>query len=202
MIKRDPYLNEYGVLKNLLGIIDDVELEQAESDITAMTMASHREIIPEKVTYEHLLAIHKHIFNDIYEWAGQIRTIPLTKGEKVLGGDTVLYSQPDDIEKNARAAIDEMNSIDWPALSNREKAEHMANLIARVWQAHPFREGNTRTVVTFMVHFAEANNFPMDITLFRENPKFTRNALVVASDGDYAEYKHLIKIIENSNKDI
>lgn len=198
MSNKDPYLQDNGVLKNLLGITDDVELDQAEEDIAFMSMASHREIIPEKVTYEHLLAIHKHIFGDIYEWAGMLRTIPIVKGEKIFGGDTVRYSLPDDIEKDARTAIDEMNAIDWNSLSNHEKAEKMARLIAKVWQSHPFREGNTRTVITFMVHFAEVNGFPMDSTLFRENPKFTRDALAVASDGEYAEYKHLIRIIEDS----
>ena len=52
-----------------------------------------------------------------------------------------------------------------------------------------------------MVHFAEANGFSMDITTFRENPKYTREALVKASDGEYAEYEYLEKIIKDSIED-
>jgi cell filamentation protein len=189
---------ENGVLKNLLGITTEKELDQAEGDISYVAMHGYNKILPKKITYEHLLAIHKYILGDIYEWAGQIRVIPITKGEKVWGGDTVRYSLPDNIEKDARTAIDEMNAINWADLTNHEKAKHMAKLIARVWQSHPFREGNTRTIITFMVHFAEVHGFPMDSTLFRENPTFTRNALVVACDGQYSDFQHLIRIIEDS----
>jgi len=52
-----------------------------------------------------MLAIHKHIFGDVYEWAGTIRTIPMVKGECVLGGDTVRYSQPDYIERDCAAVF-------------------------------------------------------------------------------------------------
>jgi len=122
----------------------------------------------------------------------------MTKGEKVLGGDTVHYTYPDEITKKAKEITEELNAIKWSELGLQDKAEIMAKLIAELWQVHPFREGNTRTVITFMVHFAEVNGFPMDNTLFRENPEYTRNALVKASDGEYSDYEYLVEIIKDS----
>ena len=191
-------MQENGVLKNLLGITDADELFRAEQDITFMTLASNREIIPAKVDFEHLKAIHKHIFGDIYKWAGQLRTIPVEKPEEVLGGDTVRYPAPSDIAKDARTAIAAMEEVEWKSLTNHEKAEQLARKVAKVWQTHPFREGNTRTVAVFMTQFAEVHGFPMEITLFRKNPVYTRRAFVKASDGPYSDYQYLTKIITDS----
>ena len=194
----DPYLDENGVLKNLLGITDEKELDRAEEDISYLKLLNIDSILPEKCDYEHMLAIHKHILGNVYEWAGKIRVIPIVKGERVLGGDTVRYSQPDDIENDAKTAIDELNDIDWLSLSNHEKAERMAKLIARLWQTHPFREGHTRTIINFMIQLAETKEFKMNVDLFKDNPKYTRNALVKASDSEYSDYTYLIEIIEDS----
>ena len=94
---RDPYLYEdVPVLKNLLDVKDAKILEQAEADITAFAITDVDSVVEsEPFGLPRLLAIHKHIFGDIYEWAGTIRVIQIVKGERVLGGDTVRYSQPD-----------------------------------------------------------------------------------------------------------
>ena len=120
-MNKDPYLDDHGVLKNLLGITDEQELDRAEEDISYLKLLNIDSILPEKCDYEHMLAIHKHILGDIYEWAGRIRIIPIVKGERVLGGDTVRYSHPDNIERDAKIVIDEMNAVDWLSLSNRDK---------------------------------------------------------------------------------
>jgi cell filamentation protein len=145
-----------------------------------------------------LLAIHKHIFGDIFEWAGTVRTISIVKGERVLGGDTVRYSGPDDIERDCSAVLKKLNATDWTNLSVHETAETFAKLIAALWQCHPFREGNTRTTVTFATQFAEAHGFRMDKSLLKDSAAYVRDALVKASDGEYSEYEYLVKIFEDA----
>ncbi|MCL2153760.1 MAG: hypothetical protein FWH57_12580, partial [Oscillospiraceae bacterium] len=89
------------VLKNKLNIKNPKVLEKAESDITYVKLFDIDLAFSSDVfDYARLLAIHKYIFCDIYDWAGKIRTIPMVKGERVLGGDTVRYSQPDAIERD------------------------------------------------------------------------------------------------------
>ena len=97
---RDPYLFEDSpVLKNLLNIRDADLLERAEADITSVKlMVVDGAVQSLAFDLPRLMAIHKHVFCDVYEWAGTLRTIPMVKGERVLGGDTVRYSQPEDIE--------------------------------------------------------------------------------------------------------
>ena len=65
---------------------------------------------------------------------------------------------------------------------------------------HPFREGNTRTIMTFATQFAEKHGFRMNKVLLRENADYVRDALVKASDGVYSEYEYLIRIIEDAIK--
>ncbi|MDR2931741.1 MAG: Fic family protein [Oscillospiraceae bacterium] len=197
---RDPYLYEdVPVLKNLLGIKDAGALERAEADITSIKLLVVDGAVQSlPFDFLRLLAIHKHIFGDIYEWAGTIRNVPIVKGERVLGGDTIRYSQPDEIERVGKAVIKELNGIDWSRLDAHETAVTFAKLIAALWQTHPFREGNTRTVITFAAQFAEGHGFRMDKTLLKDSAAYVRDALVKASDGQYSEYGYLIKIFEDA----
>lgn len=196
----DPYLYEDApVLKNLLGIKDATVLEQAEADITYLRLFDVDGAITEyPFNFSRLLAIHKHIFGDIYEWAGKTRDVPIVKGERVLGGDTVRYSQPGKIEQHCAVVFETMNKTAWDSLGIHDTAMAFAKLIAALWQCHPFREGNTRTVVTFATQFAEAHGFRMDKTLLKDSAAYVRDALVKASDGQYSEYDYLVKIFENA----
>jgi len=197
---RDPYLYEDApVLENLLGIKDADELERAEADITYLRLYDVDGAIHSAAfDLPRLLAIPKHIFGDLYEWAGTIRTIQMVKGERVLGDDTIRYSRPDDIEHECAAVLKKLNRTNWKALGVHETAEAFAKIVAALWRIHPFREGNTRTVITFAAQFAEAHGFRMDKTLLKDNSAYVRDALVKASDGQYSEHKHLVNIFEDA----
>jgi cell filamentation protein len=197
---RDPYLwSDTGLLKNLLGIKDAVRLEAAEADITAIKLLTvDGAVAALPFDFSRLLAIHRHVFGDLFDWAGSVRTISIVKGERVLGGDTVRYSQPDNLQCDAKKVLAEINSADWSALDIHETAERFAKLIAALWQAHPFREGNTRATITFATQFAEAHGFRMDKSLLKDSAAYVRDALVKASDGQYSEYEHLARIFEDA----
>jgi cell filamentation protein len=197
---RDPYLYEdVPVLKNLLGIKDAEILERAEADVTAFRLADvDRKTAGMPFDLSRLCAIHKYIFDDIFDWAGEIRTVPIVKGERVLGGDTVRYSPPSEIETDCTRVLKELNATDWRFLGVHETAETFARLVASLWQCHPFREGNTRTVVTFATQFAEEHAFRMDKTLLKDAAAYVRDAFAKASDGPYSDYSYLIKIFEDA----
>jgi len=197
---RDPYLFEdVDVLRNQLAIRDAEKLTEAEANITYLRFLAIDkafELMP--FDFSRLCAIHRYLFGDIYDWAGKPRIIPMVKGEKVLGGDTVRYSTPGDIEADAAKTIAALNSIDWTSLSAEEISQQFARLIASLWQVHPFREGNTRTVITFATQFAAAHGFQMDKNLLREHASYVRDALVKASDGPYSEHKYLQEIFKDA----
>lgn len=144
------------------------------------------------------MKIHRIIFEDIYEWAGNERVINIVKGERVLGGDTVRYSDVNNIEKDINKVLSKLNAKKWSFYSTKETAEEFAKLIAELWQTHPFREGNTRAVITFATQFAEFHGFRMNKALLREHSGYVRDALVKASDGQYSDYSYLTRVLRDA----
>ena len=69
------------VLINKLGIKNAKELYEAEKRITSIEIQElSRNPLKGNFDFDHLKSIHKHIFQDIYEWAGEIRTVEIGKG--------------------------------------------------------------------------------------------------------------------------
>ena len=71
----------------------------------------------------------------------------------------------------------------------------LATLFPPIWRVHPFREGNTRTVVMMMTFFVEHHGYYMDQELLAACSGYVRDAFVMASLDQYAEYQHLEKIL-------
>ncbi|MFP3723416.1 Fic family protein [Niallia circulans] len=195
----DPYIiPNTDVLKNKLGITNSKELDEAESMISAIKLIDVDEV-KGNFDYKHLMDIHKHIFGDIYDWAGEARIIDIEKSERVLAGASVKYGHHNSISEEALKAINDLKAVKWQDLkSYDEKAQLFSKHLARLWQVHPFREGNTRTVTEFCVQYASTQNIYLDKQLFAKNPAFFRNSLVLASIGEYSEYSHLETIIKDS----
>ena len=65
----------------------------------------------------------------------------------------------------------------------------LVRLIAQIWQIHPFREGNTRSIIVFAVLFAQSLGFDVEHELFKEHANYVRNSLVWASQGLSKEHR-------------
>lgn len=197
----DPYCYPgTSVLKNKLEITDKHTLDLAEGEIVTPNLGTIDTILSKDTVFDlnHMKKLNKHIFNDLYEFAGTTRIINITKGERVLGGDTVRYAPYNQIQKQAELAFKELNEINWGKLSLDEKATLFAIQIAKIWQIHPFREGNTRTTMSLACQFADRHGFSMDRQVFKNSGSYTRDALVKASDGPYSEYDYLKNIFKDS----
>ena len=197
----DPYCYPgTNVLINKFNVRTNEALDIIEGNITSINLSCFDDIkllFSDGFNFDSLLDLHRFIFGDIYEWAGTIRETEISKREKLLGG-SVKYAYPSAIKIKASHCIDHLNKQDWKRLSLDYKIELFAKGIADLWQVHPFREGNTRTIITFACEFADANGFPIDRSLLSQNSKYTRDALVLASIGKYSEHQHLIKIFKDS----
>src|ERR1019366_8483095 len=79
---RDDYLNpSSGVLKNRLGINAAARLEHAEAaPVATRSYELSQSPLPGQSVRAHLQAIHRYLFGDVYEWAGQLRTVDIGKG--------------------------------------------------------------------------------------------------------------------------
>ena len=99
------------MLRNRLGIADVDTLRVAENDLLEVRLAELREH-PESVarTYdlEHLKALHRHLFQDVYDWAGELRTVGLAKG----GGES--FIPPLDISRPVAQLLAESgHGLEW-----------------------------------------------------------------------------------------
>ncbi|MBD5403013.1 hypothetical protein HDR58_09520 [bacterium] len=186
----DPYINrQTGTLKNFLGISDNDKLQTAEAKITGIAMGRlNRDPVQGNFDFAHLCKIHEKIFEKIYEWAGTPRTVNFEKAERALAGLSVEYSKYDEIEKDAAMVIADMKKVNWKSLPLEQRATEFSRCMADLWKVHPFREGNTRTTVTFCCDFAESRGFGLDRDLFKDNSEYVRTALVAASAKFSDEY--------------
>ena len=192
---RDPYLyDDVDVLKNLASIKDAELLRTAEADITNLAMTAIYNKKYDKFNADTLCDIHRTIFGQIYDWGGEYRTIMMTKPEDVLGGDTVRYAYPKEIKKQLTETMKEVGKLKRTGDNDRDIVFRLTRIIAAIWQTHPFREGNTRTVIVFAVLLAKSLGFEVEHELFREHSSYVRNALVWASQGMYSEYRYIERI--------
>jgi cell filamentation protein len=151
----DPYLDATtGVLINRLDITDESTLEQAEAALAA-TRSYELSQTPLKGRFDlaHLQAIHKYLFGDLYDWAGQLRTIDISKGGNRFANHMQIES----------AAV--------PIFQQLAKEKHLAGLVTEAFSEraayylgelnalHPFREGNGRAQREFISHLAQVNGF-------------------------------------------
>ncbi len=204
---RDPYLyDDTPVLRNKLGIRDQKLLDQAEADYVVYRLKDLA-LNPLRGNYHsgHLLKMHGYIFQDLFEWAGRPRTIPIYKEEDVLGGQSIEYSNPANIADDIHYALLNMREKDWLNMTQKEQSLEFCDSLARLWKIHPFREGNTRTTITFCCQFADEKGFPLNRKLFEENSMYVRTALVAYnaffSDGaDFSKKEYLERIVYDALK--
>jgi cell filamentation protein len=152
----DPYLYEgTKVLQNLLGIKDEKALELAEAEISSANMMLLYENGFSDFTNNGIKDIHMILFGKVYDWAGNFRIINVSKREKLLAGKSVWYANYNDIERDLQIGWDKINKISWGELSSENFAKNLSITFPMSWQAHPFRDGNTRTIVSLMTFFVQ-----------------------------------------------
>jgi fido (protein-threonine AMPylation protein) len=128
-----------------------------------------------------LISIHRRLFDGIFKHAGQLRDYNITKSEWVLRGDTVFYATADALLDTLAYDFGQERDFSYVRLSREESVRHFARFISRLWQIHPFGEGNTRTTAVFTVKYLRMLGFNVPNEPFVENSWYFRNALVRAN---------------------
>jgi cell filamentation protein len=152
----DPYVYPgTDVLINKLDIRDADALRSFEIDIVAQRISEGSPRVA--LISDGFRELHHHLFQDVYDWAGQIRTVDIARPDAYFCRAIYISRQLD--ERFARIAAEA-----WPAAAEvftDRAAEHIAELNA----IHPFREGNGRTLRAFLEIYGEAAGHPVDIRL-------------------------------------
>lgn len=153
------------VLINKFNITTEAELYDAEVAFTAFR-CNELELNPIKghFDFNHLKAIHKHIFQDIYSWAGQTRNGDIAKGNSQFCLVQNINSFADyvfsDLYKTCK-------QFDANTSASNEKKNSFAFALASTWgdvnALHPFREGNGRTQREFFRELAYDCGYVLDL---------------------------------------
>ena len=125
--------------------------------------------------------IHGRLFKDIYKFAGKKRDYNITKKEWVLDGDTVYYTDFNDIETALKYDFDKETDFSYKGLSDSDFIIHFSKFISNIWQIHPFGEGNTRTTAVFAIKYLNNLGWHVNNEPFVQDSWYFRNALVRAN---------------------
>lgn len=150
----DPYLDlASGVLHNRLGITDRAELARAEAELTGSRLVDLEcTELPGHYDLAHLQAFHRHLFGDVYDWAGELRTVAIGKG--------VPFCPPDELRARADLLFAQLARDDHLRGLDRDTfVDALAWLLAGINALHPFREGNGRTQRAFLGQLARAAGY-------------------------------------------
>jgi cell filamentation protein len=139
----DPYAYPgTSVLRNRLDIRDAGILEKYEVEITTLRA---QEPLP-RGTFDpsHYCSIHHHLFQDVYEWAGQYRTVRTSKGENA-------FCYPEHIPAQMDALFGSIHGVE--AFAEKSRSEFLREAVRFLGDLnaiHPFREGNGRAQLAFL----------------------------------------------------
>ncbi|MDP3747550.1 MAG: Fic family protein [Phenylobacterium sp.] len=134
------------MLKNKLGLRAAKDL--ADFEALSVAIRSEEPLPHGRFTPSHYRAIHRHLFQDVYPWAGRYRTVRMAK-------DRSPFCYPENIQSEMRGLFSRLAAAD--RLQGRDAdgfSEGVAEFLAYLNAIHPFRERNGRTQLTFVAELA------------------------------------------------
>lgn len=171
----DPYCYAgTTVLKNLAGIHDPETLQAFEDDMA--TQRAEEQLPSGRFSVSHFKAIHRHLFQDVYAWAGMLRTVRISK-------DNSTFCYPENIPGELKRLFGELRLQDYlKRRSAASFADGAAHFLAELNAIHAFREGNGRTQFTLLVLLAE--NAEHHLNLSQLEATGFLHAMIRSFDGD------------------
>lgn len=172
-------------LRNKFGLRDAQTLQALETSLSYSRLAE-LDVRPllGKFDLAHLRAIHRHIFQDVYDWAGQVRTVSIAKANS-------LFALPEHIESYAAAifaGLERENHL--RGLGRKVFIKQAAYYLGEINALHPFREGNGRAQRAFMQHLAIQAGYRFD--WMRTGAEEMVSASIAAFDGELGGLERLL----------
>lgn len=168
-------LREYYTTKEQQNNINHNELE---CDFVSMRIVALLDQDNFELSVDYLKYIHKYLFQDVYEFAGEFRKIDFSKHEKILNNDSVAYGEYKTLNESLEYDISLEKEKNYKDMSIVEVIKNITDFTSSIWQVHPFREGNTRTTAVFIEKYLISLGYNVDNSLFKDKSVYFRNALV------------------------
>lgn len=179
-----PFLNEGGALKNRFGITDPDKLEEVEKELSAQRIRELKsEPLDGQLDFERLKATHQYIFQDVYEWAGDVRPVS-TQRMTPEGARFQTFTEPEQIDSEAKEIFSDLQAKgELKEVSREDFAREAARLYGKINTLHPFREGNGRAQRLFLEDLAREAGYELDLGAM--SPRRNAFASAQAYEGDY-----------------
>lgn len=163
-------------LINKLDIRDEQKLSRIEADITFAKAAILETLTPEKpLDFEFYKHIHKFLFEDLYDWAGKLRTVNISK----KGTQFCPVDELEELCFNCFCRLEKLNYF--KDLSKEKFIEEIVDFYCTTNMLHPFREGNGRTQRIFISKLIKYNGYEFDFSNI--NIDALMSATIKASNG-------------------
>ena len=180
-------LREYYITKEQQ---KDINHNELECDFVSMRIVELLSFDNFELSADYLKYIHKYLFQDVYEFAGEFR--------KILNNDSVAYGDFKTLIESLEYDISLEKDKNYKDMSIVEVINSITDFTSNIWQVHPFREGNTRTTAVFIEKYLISLGYNVDNALFKDKSVYFRNALVRSNYLNIKENKsYLIKFYEN-----
>ena len=171
------------VLRNKLNIQDLDILHEAERDYSSIRQVElYKKGITGDFSLKHLCSIHRQLFQDIYSWAGELRTVDISKG-------TIFCLVPF-IEEQFAFLYRKLRKENFlkDITDQKEMAEKLAYYLGEINMIHPFREGNGRTQRIYIEQLCMNNGrFEIDFTEVSKEEMISASVRSAKSDNDLLE---------------
>ena len=174
------------VLINKFDIRDEEKLNEVESVIASVRYAEWLNAPKaDSFDFEHYKAIHHFLFSDLYDWAGQIRTVNISKkGTK--------FTPAENIEEQAAFIFKRLKNCNYfKSLDHSEFVDEIVDFYCVTNALHPFREGNGRTQRVFLTQLIR--NAGYDINFADMDTELLMIATIKSAQGITEILKELLK---------
>lgn len=175
------------VLKNKLGLQDQEQLDAFEADLTALRIiALDNNPVDGQFDLEHLKKIHFEVFQDIYDWAGKIRTVDIWKDESHFANIRMIDSAANKLfTELAKEKFFEGKDIEYIA-------KRLAHYLSELNVLHPFRDGNGRIQRIFISQLAQRAGYQLNYADLNKRTIYT--AMEKAFFGNEEQLAELVLI--------
>ena len=173
------------VLRNKAEITDANELDAYEGDLSTLRSIEILENpIAGQFDLAHLQRIHLALFQDIYGWAGKIRTVDISRGNS-------RFANVRFIESAAHEIFSTLAHENWlKGLDAGHLSERLAHYLSEINALHPFREGNGRVQRIFISQLSQAAGYQLDYSDLEQEQIY--QAMELAFNGEESILANLI----------
>jgi cell filamentation protein len=182
------------VLRNLLGLTDPAEMSIAETELLEDLYIQVFDDYPDELTFQRLEQWHRAWLGNVYDWAGQHRTVDMSKPNIRFASPLQITKLAEKFEAKYLSRFGEL-----PHMNDEQLVSFLAEVHVEFILIHPFREGNGRISRLILdVMAVKAGAQPLDYSLWNKHKNFYFKSIQAGRDGDCQHIERLIRDVMES----